>query len=86
MSNIKANAEELHFCAYSVFQLYQSVKTISSIMEHPHLAELLRREHSLEELERSEALLSVCITQLRALRQIKTNDAVILDLTARLGK
>ena len=86
IEEIKANAEELHYCAYTVFGIYREIKCLSNAMEYPHLFELLQREHSLEELERAEALLSVCISQLRVKKAIERNEAIIIDLTSRLHK
>lgn len=82
----EADSADLHYVCMTVFGIYKEVKSLSAAMEYPHLFELLQREPSLQELERAEALLSVCISQLRARKQIQQNSATIIRLHEGLKK
>lgn len=78
------NEEQL--CERTAVNIWMEVRALSAAMENPSMFAILRRERILEELERSESILSACITNLRARKTIERNSAIIVDLKERLGK
>lgn len=84
------DSAEAFFLDMTVYNVVREIDELSKAIRDQRYAEFLAREHTVAELERAEALLSCLIATLRKKLILEavpmTTDAVIIDLTKRLGK
>ena len=84
------DSAEAFYLDMTTYSLVREIDELSKAVRDPRYAEFLAREHTVVELERAEALLSCLITTLRKKLILEavpmTMDAVIIDLTKRLGR
>lgn len=84
------DSAEAFYLDMTSYSLVREIDELSKALRDERFVEFLSREHTVNELERAEALLSCLITKLRKRLILEavpmTTDAVIIDLTKRLGK